>query len=75
MEEIRPDVGVMRRVGQLEHAEIERRTKVEADEVVGTRLVNQLDLVRGPERADERGRVVEPIRHMCYGTKPRQPHN
>jgi hypothetical protein len=27
------------------------------------------------ERADERRGVVEPIRHMCYRTKPRQPHN
>jgi hypothetical protein len=61
MEEIRPHERVMSGIGQLEHTQVERRTKVEANEVVGARLVNDVDLVLRAERFDERSGIVEPI--------------
>jgi hypothetical protein len=75
VEEIRPDERVLPGIGQLEDAQVERRTKVEANEVVGAELVENLDLMRRAKRADERGRVIEPIGHRWCRTKPGQPHN
>ena len=74
MQEVGPDEGVLTGVGQLVDAEVERRAKVEANEVVGACLVYHRYLVLATERADKGGSVIEPIRHMCRRAKPGQPH-
>ncbi len=74
MQQIRPDECVLLGIGDLIDAEVERRAKVEANEVVGACLVEHLDLMLGTERADKDGGVVGLFRHMCRRAKPGQPH-
>ena len=74
MQEVGPDEGVLTGVGQLVDAEVERRAKVEANEVVGACLVYHRYLVLATERADKVGGVVGPFRHICRRAKPGQPH-
>jgi hypothetical protein len=61
VQQIRPDIRVLRGVAQFEHAHIERHAKVGTNEIVGARLVEHLYPVIAAERTDERGGVIERI--------------